>query len=178
MQAQLACALNRLSALEAEPPAALADRLADVQASANGVTQRCERLKQELAEAHRWAALSISRCSPASGICTQCGAAPQPGNNATGSPVMPQSSHRQSILYVFYSRWLSRGGCGLCSKVQSASANVARAEQEAAHCRARADADRAELAAVKSRLDEASRVAHFEQQVSWYSQFCCSHALC
>ena len=53
VQAQLASALNRLSALEAEPPAALVERLADVQASAKGVSERCERLEQELAAAHR-----------------------------------------------------------------------------------------------------------------------------
>ena len=53
VQAQLAGALNRLSALEAEPPAALVERLADVQASAKGVSERCEHLEQELAAAHR-----------------------------------------------------------------------------------------------------------------------------
>ena len=52
VQAQLAGALGRLSALEAEPPQALAERLADVQASARGVTERCERLEAELAAAH------------------------------------------------------------------------------------------------------------------------------
>ena len=110
MQAQLAGALNRLSALEAEPPVALADRLADVQASANGVTQRCGRLEQELAEAHRYAAFSRSRFAPhAWSICTQGQAAPQFGNTATGSSGMSQSSHRQSILHVFLQQMALKG---------------------------------------------------------------------
>ena len=78
---------------------------------------------------------------------------------------MPQGSPCQSISHLSHSRWISESKRRLCSKVQSTSADLARAEQEAAHCRARADADRAELAAVKGRLDEASCAAHSEQQV-------------
>ena len=52
MRAQLTGALGRLTALEAEPLQALAERLANAQASAKGVTERCERLEVELAVAH------------------------------------------------------------------------------------------------------------------------------
>ena len=90
---------------------------------------------------------------------------------------MPQSTHFRSIRHVSSSIWLSRSGHGLCSKVQSASADMARAEQEAAQCRAQADADRAELAAVKGCLAEASRAAHSEQQVGAGTLCSAAHTL-
>lgn len=53
VQRQLAAALDRLSALDAEPPRATVQRLADVQAFAESLKERCRCLEEQSAAAHR-----------------------------------------------------------------------------------------------------------------------------
>lgn len=55
VQGQLVAALQKLAALEVEPPQGLMASLADVQAFADSVKERCERLEQDFASARRCA---------------------------------------------------------------------------------------------------------------------------
>ena len=53
VQRQLGATLDKLSALDTEPPRALLRSLADVQAFAESVQQRCQCLEEQSAAAHR-----------------------------------------------------------------------------------------------------------------------------
>ena len=53
VQGQLVAALDKLSGLNVEPPQAIVRSLADVQAFAESVKERCQRLEEQSAAAHR-----------------------------------------------------------------------------------------------------------------------------
>ncbi len=62
MQGQLVAALNKLSALDIEPPQAIVCSLADLQAFAENMQQRWQHLEEQSVAAHRCTAGSKPRC--------------------------------------------------------------------------------------------------------------------
>lgn len=60
VQGQLVSALNKLAALDVEPPQAIVSSLAGLQALAESVRERCARLEAEAAAAHRSALACIT----------------------------------------------------------------------------------------------------------------------
>ena len=69
VQAQLAAALDKLSALNLEPPQAIARSLADTQAFAERMGVRCQCLEEQSAAAHRYimTAVACHTCPPCLG---------------------------------------------------------------------------------------------------------------